>query len=304
MIRANNLVKRFRGHEALRGLNLTVADGSAYALIGSNGAGKTTAIRILMNLVEATSGTATVMGVDSRAISTGELCRIGFVAESMRMPEGLSVSQYLDYLRPFYGPAWDRDLEISLLRRMRVPRNWPIGHLSHGMRMKFALVCALAFRPRLLVLDEPLSGLDPLSRDEFIQGLSEQAGELTILISSHEMNEIEGLLTHVGFIEDGRMLFEEPMTGIAGRFRQVCVTLAREAVRPADAPAEWMDLRTAGNVLTFVDTRFSESGLGERVRAVLEEVRAIDTEPMSLRSIFTAMARQAAGRRAIAMGGE
>src|ERR1700761_6022070 len=152
MIRAENLVKRFHRHDALRGLNLSVPEGSAYALIGSNGAGKTTAIRILMNLVEATSGTATVMGVDSRAISTGELCRIGFVAGSMRRPEGLNVAQYLEYLRPFYGSAWDRNLEISLLRQMRVPRNWRIGDLSHGMRMKFALVCALAFRPRLLVL--------------------------------------------------------------------------------------------------------------------------------------------------------
>jgi ABC-2 type transport system ATP-binding protein len=247
-----------------------------------------------MNLSQATEGTATVLGVDSRAISPRELCQIGFVAESQRLPAGLSTAQYLDYLRPFYGEGWDRDLETALLRQMRLPRERKIGHLSHGMRMKFALVCALAFRPRLLVLDEPLSGLDPLIRDEFMQGLAEQAGETTILLSSHEMNEIEGLVTHVGFIEDGRMLFEEGMTGLAGRFRQVCVTLAREAVRPSVAPAEWVDMRAAGNVLTFVDTRFSESGLGERVRAVIEGVRDIDTEPMALRSIFTAMARRAA----------
>lgn len=299
MIRAENLVKRFRGHDALRGLNAHVPEGSAYALIGSNGAGKTTAIRIMMNLIEAGEGRVTVMGVDSRALSPRELNRIGFVAESQRMPKALTVRQYLDYLRPFYGKAWDRGLETSLIRQMRLPEERRIGELSHGMRMKCGLVCALAFRPRLLVLDEPLSGLDPLIRDEFMQGLSEQAGETTVLISSHEMNEIEGLISHVGFIEDGRMLFEEPMSGLASRFRQVCVTLAREAVRPVGAPPNWVDLRTAGNVLTFVDTRFSESGLGERIRAVLDEVREIDAEPMSLRSIFTAMARHA-----VVVGGE
>jgi len=99
------------------------------------------------------------------------------------MPERLTVSEYLDYLRPFYS-RWDRDLEGSIRRQLRLPPERRIGNLSHGMRMKMALACALPFRPELLVLDEPFSGLDPLVRDEFMERLLQQAGEMTVLISS------------------------------------------------------------------------------------------------------------------------
>ena len=185
MIRARQLVKHFSGTGVLFGLDLHVPEGAAYALIGANGAGKTTTIRILMNLVEADAGEPTILGRDSRSLGPKELRQIGFVAESMRLPQGLTVREYFDYLEPFYDGAWDRQLEAALSRRMRLPEDRRIGDLSHGMRMKFALVCGMAFRPRLMILDEPLSGVDPLTRDEFTASLAEQAGETTILISSH-----------------------------------------------------------------------------------------------------------------------
>src|SRR5271170_8098479 len=109
MIRADNLWKKFGHHEALRGLNFAVPEGSTFALIGANGAGKTTAIKVLMNIIAPSRGHATVMGVDSRRLSPRELSRIGYVSESQDLPERLTVVQYLDYLRPFY-PHWDRDL--------------------------------------------------------------------------------------------------------------------------------------------------------------------------------------------------
>src|SRR5262249_33664568 len=149
---------------------------------------------------EPTSGTAAIMGVDSRRISPRELARIGYVSENQDMPEKLTVAEYLAYLRPFYS-SWDRDLESSILRQLRLPLDRRIGHLSHGMRMKMALACALPFRPELLVLDEPFSGLDPLVRDEFMESLLRQAGEMTVLISSHELGEIDGVATHVAFLD-------------------------------------------------------------------------------------------------------
>ena len=212
MIRVENLWKTFRRFEALKGLSFSVPEGSAFALIGANGAGKTTAIKVLMNILEPTRGVTTVLGVNSRALSPRELRRIGYVSENQDMPADLTVAQYMDYLRPFY-PTWDAALEASILRQLRLPPDRKIGDLSHGMRMKMALACALPFRPKLLVLDEPFSGLDPLVRDEFMEGLLEQAGEMTILVSSHELAEIEGVATHVAFIDEGRLLFEEPMTG-------------------------------------------------------------------------------------------
>ncbi len=156
--------------------------------------------------------------------------------------------------------------------------------------MKMALACALPFRPKLLILDEPLSGLDPLVRDEFMEGLLQQAGEMTVLISSHELNEIEGVATHVGFLEEGKLLFEESMTELTDRFREVHVTLDRPASPPGRAPKEWLNVRAMGNVVMFVDSRFSEDRLGAGIGTLNGSVRNIDTQPMSLRSIFTALA--------------
>jgi ABC-2 type transport system ATP-binding protein len=170
-----------------------------------------------------------------------------------------------------------------------------IGGLSHGMRMKMAMVCALAFRPALLILDEPLSGLDPLVRDDVAESLLEQAGETTILISSQELGEIEALSTHVAMIDEGRVLFQESMEALRDRFREVRVTLAGEARRPAQPPAEWLSIETNGNVLSFVETRFSEDGLSERIAVgageASGEVRRIEAQTMPLRAIFTTLAR-------------
>ena len=292
MIQVNNLWKKFGRHEALQGLSFAVPQGSAYALIGANGAGKTTTIKVLMNILEPTRGSATVLGVDSREISPRELNRIGYVSENQDMPERLTVDEYLNYLRPFYA-RWDRDLEKTIRRQLRLPAERRISDLSHGMRMKMSLACALPFRPELLVLDEPFSGLDPLVRDEFMEELLRQAGEMTILISSHELGEIDGVASHVAFLDEGKLLFEESMSDLTGRFREVHITMEREARAPSQPPPQWLDVKAAGNVLMYVDTRFSDDGLGERVESLVGGVRRIEAQPMPLRSIFTTLARAA-----------
>jgi ABC-2 type transport system ATP-binding protein len=297
MIRIENLWKKFGRFEALRGLSFDVPDGSAFAMIGANGAGKTTTIKVLMNILEPTRGSATLLGVNSRKISARELAQIGYVSENQGMPSRLTVEEYTSYLRLFY-PTWDRDLELSISRQLRLPLDRKIGDLSHGMRMKMALMCALPYRPRLLILDEPFSGLDPLVRDEFMEGLLDQAGEMTILISSHELGEIDGVATHVAFLDEGKVLFQESMSDLTRRFREVHVTLDVEAIQSNPAPKEWMGMRTMGNVLTFVDTRFDESDLSERIRSRIKGVREIDSQPMALRSIFTTLARAARDGRA------
>src|SRR5579859_8306624 len=257
MIRVENLWKKFGRFDALRGLSFDVPGGSAFAMIGANGAGKTTTIKVLMNILEPTRGSATMLGVDSRRLSVKELAQIGYVSENQDMPSRLTVEEYTAYLRPFY-PTWDRELEGSIARQLRLPVDRKIGNLSHGMRMKMALMCALPYRPKVLVLDEPFSGLDPLVRDEFMEGLLGQAGEMTILISSHELGEIDGVASHVAFLDEGKLLFQESMNDLVSRFRKVHITLEAEAARPDAVPRGWMDVRALGNVLTFVDTRFDE----------------------------------------------
>jgi len=290
MIQVNDLWKKYGRQDALRGLSFNVPQGSALALLGANGAGKTTTIKSMLNIIEPTRGQVNILGADSRHISPRELAQIGYVAESQDLPGGLTVSQYLKYLGPFY-PTWDKDLEASVCRQLSLPLNQKIRNLSHGMRIKAALACALPFRPKLLILDEPFSGLDSLVRDEFMEELLALAGEMTILISSHELGEIEGLATDIAFIEEGRLLFQESMSDLTGRFREVRVTLDHEAAVPKAAPKDWLCIRALGTVLTFVDGSYSESNLPELVRAQCTGVKHIDTEPMTLRSIFTTLAR-------------
>jgi ABC-2 type transport system ATP-binding protein len=292
MIEVHGLGKRFGRFEALRSVSFSVPQGSAFALIGANGAGKTTCIKILMNILEPTRGSATVLGVDSRRISPRVLERIGYVSENQEMPSRLTVAEFFDYLRPFYS-RWDRGLEAEIRRQLRLPPDRKIADLSHGMRMKMALACALPFRPQLLVLDEPFNGLDPLVRDEFMEGLLPQAGEMTILISSHELHEIEGMASHLAFLDEGRLLFVQPMEELHARFREVQVTFEREAVTPKGSPQEWLEVQARGNVLSFVDTDFCAATLAEKVEAVAGPLQRIDAQPMALRSVFTTLARAA-----------
>ena len=292
IVHAENLRKRFGRFDALQGLSFSVPEGSTFALIGANGAGKSTTIKLLVNLIEPSAGAATVLGVDSRTISPRELAQIGYVSESQEMPGRMRVSTYLDYLRPLY-PSWDRALEAGILGHFRLPPERRINELSHGMRLKMALACALPFRPRLLVLDEPFSGLDPLVRDELLDGLRQQAGRTTILISSHELSEIEEVTTDIAFLDHGTVLFQEAMSDLTARLRHVRVTLEGKPQTPMSVPSEWLEVRAEGNVLTFIDTRFSERLLAERLAALVGPVRHVDVQPVALRSMYTTLARAA-----------
>jgi ABC-2 type transport system ATP-binding protein len=207
VIETQDLSKTYGRFVALHELNVSVPNGSVFALLGANGAGKTTLIKILLDIIAPTRGKATLLGVESCAIGPAILAKIGYVSENQALPLRLRVNDFFEYLRPCYAD-WDRNLEEEIRAQFALPHNRKIGELSHGMRMKMALACALPFRPTLLVLDEPLSGLDPLARDELIGEFMHRAGETTILISSHELDEVERFATHVGFLHEGRLLFQ------------------------------------------------------------------------------------------------
>jgi ABC-2 type transport system ATP-binding protein len=163
------------------------------------------------------------------------------------------------------------------------------------MRMKAALASSLAYRPELIVLDEPFTGLDVLVREELIGGLLERAEGTTILISSHDLADIESFASHVGYIDSGRLRFSEEMSGLSGRFRQVEITFESVAAVPGTLPAEWIQPKAAGAVLRFVDTGFDEARTPADVQRLFPQARAVDYQPMGLREIFVALAL--AGRR-------
>src|SRR5580693_5648629 len=278
-IRTENLSKQFQKVEALRNLNLTVPDGAVYALIGPNGAGKTTAIKILMNIFGPTSGRAEVLGVESARIAGPAFTSIGYVSENQKLPEWMRVGALLDYLRPFY-PSWDRALEDELIKQFDLPRDRKLSNLSRGMRMKAALASALAYHPKLIVLDEPFTGLDPLVRDELIQGLLERAEESTIFVSSHDLAEIESFASHVGYLEQGRLRFSEELTTLVEHFREVELTFDAPPPLPSHPPVTWMQMSTSAAVIRFIDSAFDQEQTGATIRTIFGEARDVTFAPM------------------------
>jgi ABC-2 type transport system ATP-binding protein len=289
-IRTENLVKRFRKAEALRGLNLTVPKGAIYALVGSNGAGKTTTIKLLMNIFGATSGRAEVLGLDSRQIRGRHLASIGYVSENQQIPDWMRADSFLAFLRPFY-PTWDRQLEDKLARQFDLPLDRRLRTLSRGTRMKAVLASALAFHPKLIVLDEPFTGLDPLVRDQLIQSLVERAAESTIFISSHDLGEIESFATHVGYLENGQLRLSEELTILLERFRSVEAVFDVVPTLNGDLPPSWMHVATADSAVRFIETRFNAEKTSSEIEQRLGKARNVTFSPMSLRSIFIAMAK-------------
>jgi ABC-2 type transport system ATP-binding protein len=291
--RAIDLSMHFGSVPVLNGLNLSVPEDGVYGLVGPNGAGKTTTIKILMNLHQASSGRAEVLGVDSRKLGPDDLVHIGYVSENQEMPDWMTVEYFLSYLKPFY-PTWDDSRAAELMKQFDIPPTRKLKHLSRGMRMKAALASSLAYRPRLLVLDEPFSGLDPLVREDLIEGLLESAAETTIFISSHDLAEIESFASHIGYLDRGRLQFSEEMASLTERFREIEVTLERDARPPAALPSTWIRSSAMGPVFRFVETQFDRERTPAEIRNVLGEPRNISVSAMPLRSIFVTMARNAA----------
>jgi ABC-2 type transport system ATP-binding protein len=295
IVRTMNLSKRFRKTVVLDHLNMNVPEHSVFGLVGPNGAGKTTTIKILMNILRASEGAAELFGFDSRKFSAQQFTQIGYVSENQQMPEWMTVEYFMNYLKPFY-PNWDEERAQELLRQFELPLDRKIRDLSHGMRMKAALASSLAYRPPLIVLDEPFTGLDALVRDELIAGLLESADGATIFISSHDLSEIESFASHIGYLDRGRLQFSEEMASLSNRFREIEITLANPSQSPASWPAAWLNKEQSATLVRFVDSHFDQERTIAEVHGLFGAVQQINVNPMPLRAIFVTLAK--AGRKA------
>jgi ABC-2 type transport system ATP-binding protein len=291
---------------ALQPTTLTVPTGAVFALVGHNGAGKTTLIKLLMNILVPTAGTSEVLGRPTTSLTGAAFESIGYVSENQDLPTWMTVQQFLDYLAPFY-PTWNLG---DLTTRLDLPLNRKLKNLSRGMLMKAALASVLAFSPALIVMDEPFSGLDPLVRDELIEALiaHTRATGATVLISSHDLAEIEAFATHIGFLHQGKFLFNEELTSLSARFREVTITFAPVVTPstvpgapalitppviafPPTPPPDWITVENLGSALRFTHTKADTVDIQSEVAAAFPNATAVQVLPMNLRSIFLALAK-------------
>lgn len=290
IVETSGLTKRFGRVTALDSLNLQLPAGSACALVGANGAGKSTTFHLLLGSVRPTCGESRVFGIRSDKLREQDYQRLGFVAEGTKLPEWMHTDEFLRYCRGMY-PTWDDDFAAKLARILDFPKRARIDGLSRGTKMKLALISSLAYRPSLLLLDEPFAGLDVVVRDELVQALVElmQQEEWTILLASHEAPEIEQLADRIVFLQAGRLVSDDPVDDMLARFRRV--RMERSAPSPISAADGWTCLAASESIVTFVDTRFDSEASPPRYRAAVPDCIHYEAHPMSLREILVAQMR-------------
>ena len=295
LISIRGLTKQFRLTHALRGVDLEIPAGQVTAFLGPNGSGKTTTIKCALNLHDRSGGEVEILGVDARRLGPEQLRRIGYVSENQEMPDWMTVPQLLDYCRPLYGDDWDRDFEKSLLAEFDLPTGTRLSNLSRGQRMKAALLSSLAYRPELVILDEPFSGLDPLVRQEFLDGLLEltEREGWTVWISSHDIEEVERLADRVAILNQGKIDLTEDVSVLQSRFREVEVVLEGDTEVGSDSnfPDHWLHLEKSGRRVQFVESHFDAERTVRQIGEQFPGAAHHEIRPLSLREIFVALAR-------------
>lgn len=229
VIRFQGVTKSFGSQRALADVSFDVAPGVVFALLGENGAGKTTAIRILLGLTQADSGSATVLDLDSGRQGQQVRSRVGYVAERPTLYDWMTVSEIGWFTGGFYGSGFF-DRYARLAAEYQLPAKRKIKHLSKGMRAKVSLALALAHEPELLILDEPTSGLDTLVRREFLEGMVELAAAgRTVVLSSHQISEVERVADIIAILHEGKLLLVERLDALKDEIRELTLTLAGNA---------------------------------------------------------------------------
>jgi ABC-2 type transport system ATP-binding protein len=213
-----NVTRRFGDKVALDNVSFRVPTGSVVGLVGENGAGKTTLIKHILGLLKAQSGSVRVFGLDPVADPVGVLARVGYLSEDPDMPGWMRVRELIRYVAAFY-PTWDHEYAERLRREFGLDPNTKIKHLSKGQRARAGLLVALAYKPELLLLDEPSSGLDPIVRRDILGAIVRTIADegRTVLFSSHLLAEVERVSDQVAMIKSGRILFCDALDRVKNR---------------------------------------------------------------------------------------
>ena len=231
IISVSELTRRFGATTALDSVSVSLPGGAVYGLVGTNGAGKTTLIRHILGLLRAESGSVRVFGLDPVADPVGVLSGIGYLSEENDLPGWMRIDELIRYSRAFY-PAWDDAYAEELRQAFALDPMAKVKSLSKGQKARAGLLVALAHRPRLLLLDEPSSGLDPVVRRDILEAIIRTIAHegRTVLFSSHLLEEVERVSDHVTMISHGRIALSAPLGDV--KDSHLCVTVRFAQPRP------------------------------------------------------------------------
>ena len=277
MLELKNITKTFGNFKALDDLSLTVPKGAVYGLVGPNGAGKSTAIRLLTGVYRPDSGTITLEGAPIYENPAAKL-RIGYIPDDVFYFPSASLEDMRKFYRGIY-PDFDNDLFERLFEVFKLPRKSPIRRFSKGMQKQAAFHLVICTRPDVLVLDEPVDGLDPVMRRQVWSLLLSDVAQrqTTVLVSSHNLRELEDICDHVGIMDHGKMLLERSLADMQGN------TVKLQIVGEVPKGLQILHETNSGRLRTLI-----VRGTAQAVTAAVEQMEPyyFDVLPLSLEEIF------------------
>jgi len=285
VIEIRGLTRQFGAKRALDNVSFAVPRGVVFGLVGANGAGKTTLIRHVLGLLKAQTGSVRVFGLDPVADPVGVLSRVGYLSEEGDLPGWMRVDELLRYMRAFY-PKWDENYAQDLRRQFALDPAQKVKNLSKGQRARAGLLVALAYRPELLLLDEPSSGLDPIVRRDILGAIVRTIADegRTVLFSSHLLEEVERVSDCVAMLKGGRIVFAGELDDVKQSHHRLTLRFDDERQLPPalDGALSWEGRGCEWTALAsgrLDDLLLASSAIGAEV---------VEQQPLSLDEIFLA----------------
>jgi ABC-2 type transport system ATP-binding protein len=293
VVELERLTVRYGRTLACDAVSFAVAPGSVYALLGRNGAGKSSLVRCLLGEQRPSSGVARLFGADTWRNRARLLERVGVVPEEPDAPPAMTAEEIAGFCRSLY-PSWDSPSVARRLERFGVPPKTPFGRLSKGQKGQVLLAMALAPSPAVLVLDDPTLGLDVVARRAFWEELVEDLADrgTTVFVTTHDLASIEGIATRVGILKDGRLTLDEEVDALKSRFRKIRygnrITETRTEFGTELDAFESLKVKVRGWGIEAVVSNWNE-GEFERFQRI-DGVEGAESSAMSLEEIFLAVA--------------
>lgn len=297
-VEARGVRHRYGGKTVLDALDLRVPTHSTFGIFGANGAGKSTLLRLLAGIERVQQGKVSVLGHDAGQLALPTRQQIAYVSEGQQLPHWMTLSQLLAYCAPMY-PSWDHELAAALQSQFDLDARGKVGAMSRGQRMKVALLCALAPRPQLLLMDEPFTGLDAAVKDDVVKGLLNISlvERTTIVFATHDILEVEPLVEHVAFLRHGRMGVAGELEALRERYRCLEFVFANSDDVPRAWPTSFTAIRRVESsglrAIAYVD----KSRIANDLPTIAARAQHVHDRPITLREMYfqfaTASASQA-----------